>query len=129
MGYRLNIEKITINEHFDKEIKTIYYGTKLYGYVENEDLLSYLYLVSTGKCINDYYFDYGSSIEIPLNKKELTIFLNLYSMDLDNSNLGYYENKEKGWFLKEPNIIEELYKEPEGQIPKDFYATYIISWG
>ena len=130
MGYRIQIEKVTINENWDKEIKNVYYGTKLYGYVENKELISFMYLVSIGKCPEDYYFDYNSSIEIPLNKKELTIFLTLYSMDLDNSKLGYYKDKKKGWFLETPEIKEELLKElPDGKLPKGYYDTYIISWG
>lgn len=86
MGYRLDIFKIEENEKFDKEIKNIYYGTKLFGYVEEEELLSYMYLKSVGKLNGDEYFDYSSDISIPLNQIELTIFLNLYNIDLKKYN-------------------------------------------
>lgn len=120
MGYRLNIYKIKENENFDKEIKDIYYGTKLFGYTDPEELLSYIYLKSTGKLNGDEYFDYSSDISIPLNQIELTIFLNLYNIDLIRINK---ETKEK--FLEQLPIKKELIKNINEFNPG---ITYLIEW-
>ena len=56
MGYRLDIYKIKENENFKKEVKSIYYGTKLFGYADKEELLSYMYLRSIGKLDGKEFF-------------------------------------------------------------------------
>ena len=55
MGYRLDIHKVVNTEKIDN----IYYGTKLYGYKDKSNFLSYIYLVSIGKMDYEEFFDYG----------------------------------------------------------------------
>ena len=127
MGYRLDIYKVAENkETFKKEVTNVYYGTKLYGYEDEKSLLSFMYLKSIGKVDGDEYFNYGSSISIPLNKLELTIFLNLYSIDLDNADKEYYKDYEIGWFLKQKEISCLLLDTLEDV--SDRYITYLIEW-
>lgn len=120
MGYRLDIFKIEENEKFDKEIKNIYYGTKLFGYEEEEKLLSYMYLKSAGKLNGDEFFDYSSDISIPLNQVELTIFLNLYNIDFKK-----YNETEQNYILEQEKIKKELLEDINDFNPA---ITYLIEW-
>lgn len=127
MGYRLDIFRVGINQETHKrEVTNVYYGTKLYGYCGYEkSLLSYMYLKSIGKVDGDEYFNYGSNISIPVNKLELTIFLNLYSIDLDNY-CKDDEDYENGWFLKDEEISPLLLDTIEDRAGID--ETYLIEW-
>lgn len=122
MGYRLNIDKIE-----NGKIKNIYYGTKLYGYCDEADLLSFIYLNSIGKVDYDQYFNYGSSIEITLDQREFTIFANLYELDLKNIPTeiwgGHYE--EDFDFLSIKEIADELLDSLDDY--RDDW-NYLISW-
>ena len=117
MGYRLDIGKIK-----EDKIEPLYYGTKLYGYGDEEEFISYLYLISIGKLKGDEYFNYGSGIQFALNKKEFTIFCNLYNIDMNNH---YDYSNEKDIFINDETIQNELmtdildYKNNE---------IYIIGW-
>lgn len=102
MGFRLNIDKIE-----DKEIKNVYYGTKLYGYVDESFLLSFMYLTSIGKIDYDTFFNYGCGVQIPLNKKEFTIFANLYTIDLNKENENYGK-KDQFNFIEIDEIKHEI---------------------
>ena len=113
MGYRLNIDKL---EH--GALSNIYYGSKLFGYEESSDQLSYIYLLSLGKIDVDTYFDYSANIEIPLNLREFIIFINLYNLDLNK----YV--KEKDYIIN----IPEIQKEVVGVDIINDNAIYIISW-
>ena len=121
MGYRLDIFKISEDTNCHKEIKNIFYGTKLFGYCFEEELLSYMYLKSIGKLDGKEYFGYSSDISIPLNQIELTIFLNLYNIDLIKTN---NEIKEKD-FLELEEIKEELLEDINEFNPA---ITYLIEW-
>lgn len=115
MGYRLDIHKIE-----NQEIVQLYYGTKLYGYVDEEKFLSFMYLISIGKLAPDTYFDYGTSCEFALNRNEFTIFCQLYNIDMNK----YYQFKlEKDGFIQIPEIQKEL-----STSINDKNQIYIIGW-
>lgn len=100
MGYRLDIYKVEGNE-----IKTLFYGTKLYGYHDESEFLSYIYLVSIGKLEKDEMFDYGAGQRFALNKKEFTIFCHLYNIDM---NKYYAFSNAKDIFIESDVIKNEL---------------------
>lgn len=114
MGYRLNIDKLQ-----EGKLNNIYYGTKLFGYEQLSNQLSYVYLLSLGKIDVDTYFDYSNNIEIPLNLKEFIIFINLYNQDLNK----YIENKDS--FINLPEIQKEI----SGIDIINDNEIYVISWG
>lgn len=79
MGYRLCVED-GANE---------FYGTKLYGYTDHVDFLSYKYLVKIGKADGDEIYDYGIGNEIVLTADEFKKFIAFYNFDLFFAYLGY----------------------------------------
>lgn len=114
MGYRLDIHKLE-----NGQTKNIFYGTKLFGYRDESEFLSYMYLVSIGKLEKDEFFNYGSEQNFALNKKEFTIFCYLYNIDMNNN-----FKDEKDVFINTKEIQEELLddiKEYDNEI-------YIIGW-
>ena len=114
MGYRLDIHKLE-----NGQTKNIFYGTKLFGYRDESEFLSYMYLVSIGKLEKDEFFNYGSKQNFALNKKEFTIFCYLYNIDMNK----FYKD-EKDVFINTKEIQEELLddiKEYDNEI-------YIIGW-
>lgn len=116
MGYRLYIQK------YNKEGTCLFYGTKLYGYIDHDDFLSFIYLVSIGKLEKDSTFydcDYNTLF---LNKKELTIFLNLYLQDLKKSDYYKAGESEKQFekIIKE-ETLSDIYDD-------NMEDNYIISW-
>lgn len=123
MGYRLNIYKIKENEKtYENEFKIIYYGTKLYGYNDHEKFLSYIYLVSIGKLEYDSYFDYCEENKLILNKKELTIFINLYMEDyFKYCNWKHTKKEIKEKFKK---VLEECLNDINEDNLKDYYLIY-----
>lgn len=121
MGYRLDIHKVINTE----KTENIYYGTKLYGYEDESNFLSYIYLVSIGKMDYDEFFDYGSNQFICLNKKEFTIFCNLYSKDLAYSDFNTEEKQiDPDWFTNQIEIKKELMQD----ISEYDNEVYILSW-
>lgn len=120
MGYRLEIRKITGDG--DNEIKNIFYGTKLYGYEDYTDLLSAIYLYSIGKIEKDDYFNYGTNHLICLNKKEFTIFCNLYNIDMEKNQ---FEDEKNNWFINQEEIQKEMY---EGIRYGYDNEVYLLSW-
>ena len=115
MGYRLNIDEL-------KEgcLEHVYYGTKLYGYKDESNFISFKYLLTLGKIDETTLFDYSNYFEIPLTSRELYVFLNLYNLDV-NQYSDYI--KEKDSFLNIPEIENILNK-----IKDEYYGCYIISW-
>ena len=109
MGYRL---EISVREGYDR-IKTPYYGTKLYGYALEEDLLSYEFLQCIGKFDGDEYFIDSESNEIVLNPKEFKLFCELYDLDLKNDGYKYS-------FIDDESIQALLNGD---------HKYYILSWG
>lgn len=79
MGYRLGIRD-GLHE---------FYGTKLYGYTDHTDFLSYKYLIEIGKADGEEFYDYGCENEIVLNSEEFKKFVALYNFDLFFSDMGY----------------------------------------
>ena len=89
MGYRLSIECKN-----NPELR--YYGTKLYGYVEDESkLLSYEYLKRIGKLdeivnldvnnfesVEDIKWDYCFDCHFVLTAEQFATFIGLYAQDL-----------------------------------------------
>lgn len=103
MGYRLAIEKC----------KMIYYNTKLFGYVEKENLKSLKYLIDIDKLSEDVQFEYGIDNEIVLNGEQMKKFIKLYNEDLNNFN--FYSN-EKDRFINNDtiqNILKDIEEEQE----------------
>lgn len=88
MGYRLNVSSKT---NSDKS----YYGTKLYGYVDEKNLQSYKWLERHGKLTGDEVWDYGCENTIVLTAEEYQEFIKLYARD-------YCEK------FVYPNIMQEL---------------------
>lgn len=112
MGYRLGVKTIDENDN----IKDIYYGTKLYGYVDEQDLLSFKYLVILNKLDEDAYFNYGASHRIFLTYDEFKLFIYLYNEDLKKYRSEYFKNEPDNTFLKEfYNLDDE--------------CMYILEWG
>lgn len=106
MGYRLYV--------VDSESNLAYYGTKLYGYVNEKKLKSYKYLESLGFFGNGETFDYGCDNKIELTTEEFREFVKLYDEDIAD-NFGY----PMGSFLN----LEEITKLTASD------ANKIISWG
>lgn len=83
MGYRLFVDNPETNE-------TLFYGTKLYGYVDEEDLESLQYLFENfwkddypnDFTYRDVYLGYCASNETLLDADEFKKFLILYMRDL-----------------------------------------------
>lgn len=89
MGYRLEIEKIVKKE-------TIFYGTKLYGYIDENklpELNSYNFLEAYRYATKDDYWDYGASHQMLMWIRDFREFAKLYKSDY----IDYYnEQHEKG---------------------------------
>ena len=114
MGYRLCILGISTAESI---IKTHhFYGTNLYGYVYNEDLFSFKYLIDIRKLEPDTYFNYSSENKIYLTKREFIAFILLYNYDLQSDKEVKHE-----YNLLEDKDIKELMNYD--------YNIYEISWG
>lgn len=109
MGIRLGID-VKVDFH---KTENKYYGTKLYGYELEENLLSYQFLKCIGKFDGSEYFDYSDENEIVLNREEFQLFCKLY--DLDCKNVG-----------KEYSFIDD--KEIQNLLNGD-YRYYILNWG
>ena len=79
MGYRLCIED---------GVKK-FYGTKLYGYTDHKDFLSYKYLLEIGKADGTEFYDYCCENEVVLSAEEFKKFIALYNFDLFFNEMGY----------------------------------------
>lgn len=116
MGYRIDIK----DQHGNR-----YYGTKLYGYVDEDKLQSYQYLIKIGKFNgwSEIFVD-GCDNKITLTAKEFEVFIKLYSQEWDKE-LDRWKPEMFGnqWIGKhlitEPEIVEML-KNTDDKI---------ISWG
>ena len=108
MGYRLDINKLNKGK-----LENVFYGTKLFGYHDESEFLSYMYLISIGKLEKNEYFDYCFA----LNKKEFTIFCYLYNIDINK----FYE---KDVFIN----AEEIQKELLDNIEEYDNEIYVIGW-
>ena len=106
MGYRLNIEQ---NE------QTILYGSKLYGYCNENKLKSYHYLIGIGKFTGNEFFDYGHDNRITLNSNQMKKFIKYYARDLKK----FYWYDDVSCVIKELN---EAFK--NGKTKK----LFIIDW-
>lgn len=115
MGYRLNIDELKKGC-----LENVYYGTKLYGYKDESNFISFKYLLTLGKITEDTVFDYSSDFEISLNSRELYVFLILYNLDM-NQYSDYIDEKDS--FL---NVIE--IKNLLNKIKDEYYGCYVISW-
>lgn len=111
MGYRLGIKTIDENDN----IKEIYYGTILYGYCDELNLLSFKYLVVLNKIEEDTFFDYGAKNRFFLTYDEFMLFIYLYNEDLKKYQSVYFKEQSEDIFLKNfYNINVE--------------DTYILEW-
>lgn len=95
MGYRLSISKV--NE--------VYYGTKLFGYVDDENKLkSFNYLKDNGYIDGDEVWDYNCANAIVMKKTFFEEFRKLYAQDLKD----YYDEIVSNAFLKETEELKKL---------------------
>lgn len=106
MGYRLNIE--------DPEHHLNFYGTKLYGYVDERSLESYKYLRSIEKVNDDTMFCDCWDNECTLTPEQFAKFISLYEEDYFKD-AGYKMNTHPKY-----EAIEEMLKTNSDKI---------ISWG
>ena len=113
MGYRLAIRRA------DNEGVADYYGTKLYGYSDDQEffgLSSVKYLKSLG-LVEDYqYFGYGAENPIRLNHDQFVEFMTRYSADLT----AFGDDLYKHFNLVDDTVIQEL---------MNSMVDKIISWG
>lgn len=121
MGYRLDIA--IIERYENEEIKTLYYGTKLYGYqLELSESLSYEFLQTINKMNGEEYFNYGIDNTVILNYKELCLFLKLYNIDYNNYPYIAIDFKQD-MFINLPEINDIIVN-----VGKYEDSNFIISW-
>lgn len=77
MGYRLNVQDVG-------NPKINFYGTKLYGYVKTEDLISYKYLCEIHKAPDIYSWYISSENFIRLTAEEFVKFIDYYETDFNS---------------------------------------------
>lgn len=108
MGYRLEIRKI--------ENKSLFYGTKLFGYVQDpEELKSIKYLIKKEFIEDPYIFDYDGEVPICMKIKDFRTFAKLYDEDLKEYNNADY------CFLEDAEIKAILELKDTDEI--------VLSWG
>lgn len=79
MGYRL-----TIKDLGNPQIE--FTGTKLYGYCDTQELLSFQYLKEIGKFTEEMELEIGNEENrITLNAIQFKIFISLYNRDVVNN--------------------------------------------
>lgn len=112
MGYRLEVSKIT----------QVFYGTKLFGNYENEELKSYKWLQDNGYIDYDeyFYFGYGFEGNIVMDVKDFKEFAKVYNDDLNRLEKDYK------WFKKDVFINEKAIKKI---FKMRDYEKIMISWG
>lgn len=76
MGYRPEFKDL-------QNPDLLFYGTKLYGYVDESKLQSYKYLLSIGKAEEDDLWDYPFEHEMILTAEQFRKFVDLYEKDFD----------------------------------------------
>ena len=92
-----------------------FYGTKIYGYVEDESkLYSWKYLKELGKLdeigMGDEHAYWGGYVgDIELSEKEFELFIRAYAKDLLVN--CYYSDTE--WFMME---LDPILREPGGKL-------------
>lgn len=111
MGYRLEVEQVGGKLYF--------YGTKLFGYEDEEKLKSYKFLIKN-KYLDEYstFFNYNHSNDFVMEIKDFREFVKLYNEDLNN--FTFYSN-EKDRFIKDKTIQKFLKLEDDDRV--------VISWG
>lgn len=113
MGYRLTVEQIQKEPQF--------YGTKLYGYVDDvTKLKSFQWLAEHNKIDPEedrYCWDAYGSMDIRLTAKEFREFIALYEEDLEPLTLA---NRWNRFNIDDVAILKEL---------RDSDNDKIISWG
>lgn len=113
MGYRLTVEKVGKD-------KPAYYGTKLYGYCDEEKLKSYQWLIKNHYLNSDEYYvwSYCCDNAILMRAKDFREFAKLYEEDLNN----YYE-----YDYNPANFIED--KDIQAFMNLYDWELIVISWG
>lgn len=111
MGYRLDVVAVGRDENFC--------CGKLFGYVSEEELLSYKWL-SDNNYIDEYTcFDYGCSGNILLESHELKEFLSLYVKDLESNDFGYSNKR----------LIEDIIEYIKTLEHDEYPHLYVLIWG
>ena len=111
MGYRLTVEKVG-----DKEPK--YYGTKLYGYCDEEKTKSYQWLIKNNYLNKNehYYWHDCSDNAILMRAEQFREFAKLYQEDLKDR----YETSEN-LFIEDKDI--------QAFMNLNDWELIVISWG
>lgn len=111
MGYRLSVEVVG-NDN------PSYYGTKLYGYVDEKELKSYKWLMYKGylRADEDYCWDYGSENPIVMKIEDFRIFAIFYNIDCNENKPEYAKDA----FIDDPDIQSFLKLDDDQLI--------VISW-
>ena len=131
MGYRLTItdKPWTYDSEKNDDYKLLYYGTKLYGYIDNDydcpekELKSYKYLLEIGAISKEEdedicYFGYGFEHQnYHVTKEQFEKFIEYYMQDMEDN---FYD---KTWFNGLKEFKEEI--KPALEYDGDKY----ISWG
>ena len=116
MGYRLDIKMVG-------KAQPKFYGTKLYGYTEEEQLKSYQWLMShkylepllkDGHYIWTYYFDNP----IVMHVKEFKEFVKLYNEDYNKYSPYLHE---EDCFINDPEIKKFLKLDDDKLV--------VLTWG
>lgn len=111
MGYRLNVEMVG-------KSSPKYYGTKLYGYVNETQLESYQWLIKEGflDANEEYIWDYCCDNPILMRAEDFKIFAKLYNEDFNN----FIAEPFKDHFIKDKDIQQFLQLED--------WELIVISW-
>lgn len=95
MGYRLSVSKL--NE--------VYYGTKLFGYVDDESVLnSFKFLKDHEYITGDEFWTYSFDNAIVMLKTDFDQFRNFYALDLE----ACYGDLVSKDFLKDTEELTKL---------------------
>lgn len=120
MGYRLGVSTI----------KDVFYGTKLYGYLEREDaeahehFKSYQFLKRKGFIDGDEVFSYGFSGDFRMYPSEAREFLKLYAEDMTAYAPSLpEEDKPFDWAKVWPEMEQTL------QTAEENHQYILINWG
>lgn len=104
MGYRLSVSKL----------EEVYYGTKLYGYTNEEILESYRFLKNKGYIDGDEVWGYCCDNPIVMKVKDFKAFRELYAQDLKD--------------IYNELISEDFLEQTEKIIELEDYEIIVLTW-
>ena len=119
MGYRLNISKY---DYDNDKCEDVFYGTKVYGYVDTDKLQSFEWLVDNGflKQEDSYCFGYGYEGNIIMTIGDFKEFAQCYNEDCNVYFCSSYDFK-KDYFINLPEIQQLLLLPDSNEIVLSWY--------